>query len=296
MLIKELDSLIGNTPLLEVEDGIYAKLEMFNPSGSIKARIAKNMIEEAIRQKKINQDTLIIEPTSGNTGIGLAFICALKGLKCMFVMPESMSIERRNLLKAYGAKLVLTSAKGGMSEAVLKANELHHQIENSFIPSQFENEANPNIHYLTTGKEIYHDLNGNIDCFVCGVGTGGTLSGVGKYLKEQNSNIKIVAVEPLASPMLSKNQKGPHKIQGIGAGFIPQTLNTNIYDEIIMVSDEDAIKETKTLAKKGILVGISSGANMYAAKLLRKKYKMVVTTFADSLERYLSSDLFKEEE
>lgn len=296
MLIKELDSLIGNTPLLEVEDGIYAKLEMFNPSGSIKARIAKNMIEEAIRQKKINQDTLIIEPTSGNTGIGLAFICALKGLKCMFVMPESMSIERRNLLKAYGAKLILTSAKGGMSEAVLKANELHHQIENSFIPSQFENEANPNIHYLTTGKEIYHDLNGNIDCFVCGVGTGGTLSGVGKYLKEQNSNIKIVAVEPLASPMLSKNQKGPHKIQGIGAGFIPQTLNTNIYDEIIMVSDEDAIKETKALAKKGILVGISSGANMYAAKLLRKKYKMVVTTFADSLERYLSSDLFKEEE
>ncbi|MDY4788529.1 MAG: cysteine synthase A [Bacilli bacterium] len=296
MLVKDLDSLIGNTPLLEVEDGIYAKLEMFNPSGSIKARIAKNMIEEAIRQKKINQDTLIIEPTSGNTGIGLAFICALKGLKCMFVMPESMSIERRNLLKAYGAKLVLTSAKGGMSEAVFKANELHHQIENSFIPSQFENEANPNIHYLTTGKEIYHDLNGNIDCFVCGVGTGGTLSGVGKYLKEQNSNIKIVAVEPLTSPILSKNQKGPHKIQGIGAGFIPQTLNTNIYDEIIMVSDEDAINETKVLAKKGILVGISSGANMYAAKLLRKKYKMVVTTFADSLERYLSSDLFKEEE
>ena len=299
---------VGSTPLVELNNikakfgykaNIIAKVESFNPGGSVKDRIAKAMILDAEEKGLINQNTVIIEPTSGNTGIGLCMVAASKGLKIIIVMPESMSIERRNLMKAYGAELVLTEASKGMKGAIEKANELAKSIPNAFIPSQFENPNNPKAHYLTTGREIYNDLEGHVDIFVAGVGTGGTLSGVGKYLKEQNPNIKVVAVEPLSSPVLSEGKAGPHKIQGIGAGFVPNTLDTSIYDEIIRVSNEDAFATGKMIARtEGILVGISSGAALFAAIELanreENKNKNIVVLLPDTGERYLSTDMFKE--
>ena len=298
---------IGNTPIVELKNiekslnlkgKLFAKLEKANPAGSAKDRIAVAMIDDALRRGIINKDTLIIEPTSGNTGIGLAMVCASKGYKLILTMPESMSIERRKILSAYGAKLILTDATLGMKGAINKANEIASENSNSFIPSQFSNMANPNIHYLTTGPEIYRDLDGNIDCFVAGVGTGGTISGVGKYLKEKNENIKIVAVEPLTSPVISKGIAGKHSIQGIGAGFIPDTLNVHILDEVICVSEEEAKECARLLVtKEGILVGISSGAALYAATKIAKRNeyigKNIVFVIVDSGERYLSSDLFE---
>lgn len=305
-IYNQVDELIGKTPLVKLNNWgkkyllksqIIAKLEYFNPAGSIKDRIAKAMIDEAERKKIITHDTVIIEPTSGNTGIGLAMICAIRGYKLIIVMPETMSIERRNLLKAYGAEIILTEGKKGMNGAVIKANELKDKYKNSFIPNQFKNLANPNIHFETTGPEIWKDTDGKIDIFIAGVGTGGTISGVGKYLKTKNPDIKIIAVEPVSSPTLSKGFSGLHKIQGIGAGFIPETLDTNIYDEIITVSNEDAFEYGKLIAKiEGILVGISSGANLFAATQVTKYYKniekCVVTVFPDSGERYLSTEMF----
>ena len=305
-IYNQVDELIGKTPLVKLNNWekkyllksqIIAKLEYFNPAGSIKDRIAKAMIDEAERKKIITHDTVIIEPTSGNTGIGLAMICAIRGYKLIIVMPETMSIERRNLLKAYGAEIILTEGKKGMNGAIVKANELKNKYKNSFIPNQFKNLANPNIHFETTGPEIWKDTDGKIDIFVAGVGTGGTISGVGKYLKTKNPDIKIIAVEPVSSPTLSKGFSGLHKIQGIGAGFIPETLDTNIYDEIITVSNEDAFEYGKLIAKiEGILVGISSGANLFAATQVAKYYKniekCVVTVFPDSGERYLSTEMF----
>lgn len=299
---------IGNTPLVELSNleskynlkaKIIAKVEYFNPGGSVKDRIAKAMIEKAEKEGLINKDTVLVEPTSGNTGIGLSMVAASKGLKIILTMPETMSIERRNLLKAYGAELVLTEGSKGMKGAIAKAEELAREIPNSFIPSQFTNMANPNIHYLTTGPEIFEDLDGNIDYLVAGVGTGGTLSGTGKYLKENKPSIKVVAVEPETSPVLSKGTPGPHKIQGIGAGFVPQTLDTSIYDEIITIGNEEAMKMGKESARiEGLLVGISSGAAIKAAiKLAQREEnagKTIVVILPDTGERYLSTAMFQE--
>ena len=299
---------IGDTPLVELTNleakyalkaKVFAKVERFNPGGSVKDRIAKAMIEKAEKEGLINKDTVLIEPTSGNTGIGLAMVAASKGLRIILTMPETMSMERRNLLKAYGAELVLTEGAKGMKGAIAKAEELANEIPNSFIPSQFTNMANPNIHYLTTGPEIYRDLEGKLDYFVAGVGTGGTLSGVGKYLKEQNANIKAIAVEPETSPVLSKGTAGPHKIQGIGAGFVPATLDTAIYDEIITIGNEEAFEMGRESARsEGLLVGISSGAAIKAAiKLAQREEnfgKTIVVLLPDTGERYLSTAMFQE--
>lgn len=299
---------IGNTPLVELSNleskynlkaRIIAKVEYFNPGGSVKDRIAKAMIEKAEKEGLINKDTVLVEPTSGNTGIGLSMVAASKGLKIILTMPETMSIERRNLLKAYGAELVLTEGSKGMKGAIAKAEELAKEIPNSFIPSQFTNMANPNIHYLTTGPEIFKDLDGNIDYLVAGVGTGGTLSGTGKYLKENKPSIKVVAVEPETSPVLSKGTPGPHKIQGIGAGFVPQTLDTSIYDEIITIGNEEAMEMGKESARtEGLLVGISSGAAIKAAIKLAQRVenagKTIVVILPDTGERYLSTAMFQE--
>ena len=299
---------IGHTPLVELTNleakynlkaRIIAKVESFNPAGSVKDRIAKAMIEDAEKRRLINKDTVLIEPTSGNTGIGLSMVAASKGLRIILTMPETMSLERRNLLKAYGAELVLTEGAKGMKGAIAKAEELAKEIPNAFIPSQFTNMANPNIHYLTTGPEIYEDLDGKLDFFVAGVGTGGTISGTGKYLKEQNPNIKVVAVEPETSPVLSKGTPGPHKIQGIGAGFVPKTLDTSIYNEIMTIGNEEAMEMGKESARvEGLLVGISSGAAMRAAiKLAQREEnagKTIVVLLPDTGERYLSTAMFAE--
>ncbi len=298
--------LIGGTPLLrltnyiasnELEADIYAKLEYFNPAGSVKDRVAKAMIDDAEEKGLLKPGSVIIEPTSGNTGIGLAAVASARGYKVILTMPETMSIERRNLLKAYGAQLVLTEGSKGMKGAIAKADELAKETPNSFIPSQFTNPANPKAHLATTGPEIWNDTDGKVDIFVAGVGTGGTVSGVGEYLKSQNPNVKIVAVEPAGSPVLSKGTPGPHKIQGIGAGFVPDTLNTEIYDEIIAVENEDAFATGKALARgEGLLVGISSGAAVFAATQLAKrpenKGKVIVALLPDTGERYLSTPMF----
>lgn len=305
-LYKDILQTIGNTPIIElknIEDHfslkskIFAKLEKANPAGSAKDRIALAMLDDATKKGLINKDTIIIEPTSGNTGIGLAMVCASRGYKLILTMSESMSIERRKILSAYGAQIVLTSAKDGMKGAIDKANELAKENKNSFIPSQFSNMANPGIHYLSTGPEIYKDMNAQIDYFVAGVGTGGTISGVGKYLKEKNPKTKIIAVEPASSPVISKGISGKHTIQGIGAGFIPETLDVNILDEVICVNEEQAKECARLLAKiEGILVGISSGAAMYAALEVAKRKesqgKNIVFVIVDGGERYLSTDLF----
>lgn len=307
MIYSKITELIGNTPLVELTNlereenldaRVIAKVEFFNPAGSIKDRIALEMIEEAERKGLIKKGATIIEPTSGNTGIGLACVAVTKGYKTILTMPETMSIERRNLLKAYGAKVVLSSGSKGMQGAVDKANELAKEIENSFIPSQFENPENPNTHYKTTGPEIWKETEGKIDILVAGIGTGGTISGVGKYLKEKNSEIQVVGVEPASSPLLTEHKAGPHGIQGIGANFIPNTLNTQIYDEILTVKDEDAYKTGRMMAhKEGMLVGISSGASVYAAMQLAKrkenKGKMIVVILPDTGERYLSTPMFE---
>lgn len=305
-LHENLLSLIGKTPLVKfnrINDGtaeIYAKVEYFNPGGSVKDRIAYSMIAEAEKEGLINQDTVIIEPTSGNTGIGLALVAAIKGYRLILTMPETMSIERRMLLKAYGAELVLTPGSEGMKGAVRKAEELARQYGNAFIPQQFKNLSNPKIHRLTTAQEILNDTNGNIDIFVAGVGTGGTLTGVGEILKAHNPDIKVVAVEPSASAVLSGEMPGPHKIQGIGAGFIPEILNVDVVDEIIKVSNDDAINTARKLAKlEGLLVGISSGAAAWAALTLAKqienKGKRIVVVLPDTGERYLSAGLYSQE-
>ena len=300
--------LIGKTPLLklnnygklkELDATVYGKLEYFNPAGSVKDRIAKAMIDDAEAKGVLKPDSVIIEPTSGNTGIGLAAVAASRGYKIILTMPETMSVERRNLLKAYGAELVLTEGAKGMKGAIAKAQELAAQTPNSFIPSQFTNAANPTVHRNTTGPEIWEDTDGKVDIFVAGVGTGGTVSGVGEYLKRQNPNVKVVAVEPAGSPVLSKGTPGPHKIQGIGAGFVPDTLNTKVYDEIITVENEDAFETGRTLARKeGLLVGISSGAAVWAATELAKrpenKGKVIVALLPDTGERYLSTPMFSE--
>lgn len=303
---KNISDLIGSTPLMELSNfekeynlkaKIFAKLEYFNPAGSIKDRVALSMIKQAETDGIINQNSTIIEPTSGNTGIGLAAIASSKGFKAIFTMPETMSVERRKLLQAYGAKIVLTEGKKGMKGAIEKAVELSEQIPDSFIPSQFTNLNNPKAHYLTTGPEIWNDTDGKIDILVAGVGTGGTITGIGEFLKSKNPNIKIVAVEPFDSPVLSKGTPGSHKIQGIGAGFVPETLNTKIYDEIITVKNEDAFKTGRFLAQKeGLLVGISSGASVYAASILAKnkenENKIIVSILPDGGERYLSTEMF----
>lgn len=305
---EKITDLIGGTPLMELKNyekenktsaTILAKLEYFNPAGSVKDRIAKAMIDDAEAKGVLNAESVIIEPTSGNTGIGLAAVAASRGYRIILTMPETMSIERRNLLKAYGAELVLTEGAKGMKGAIAKADELAKEIPHSFIPSQFTNSANPEMHSRTTGPEIWEDTDGKVDIFVAGVGTGGTISGVGKYLKEKNPNIKVVAVEPAGSPVLSKGTPGPHKIQGIGAGFVPDTLNTDVYDEIITVENEDAFATGRILAKKeGILVGISSGAAVFAATELAKrsenKDKIIVALLPDTGERYLSTAMFTE--
>ena len=300
------DQLVGKTPLLELthlekkfglKAKIVAKLEYFNPAGSVKDRIAKAMIDEAEKSGKLKPDSVIIEPTSGNTGIGLAMIAAARGYRIIIVMPETMSVERRRLMKAYGAELVLTEGKKGMKGAIEKADELAKEIPNSFIPGQFVNPANPAAHFATTGPEIYEDTDGKVDVFVAGVGTGGTVTGVGEYLKSQNPNVKIVAVEPASSPVLSKGVAGSHKIQGIGAGFVPDVLDTKIYDEVIPVENEDAFATGKLIGKKeGVLVGISSGAAVWAAIQLAKrpenKGKTIVALLPDTGDRYLSTPLF----
>lgn len=305
---ERITDLIGGTPLIKLtnynqekglEATVYGKLEYFNPAGSVKDRIAKAMVDDAEAKGLLKPDSVIIEPTSGNTGIGLAAVAASRGYKIILTMPETMSIERRNLLKAYGAELVLTEGAKGMKGAIEKAQELAAQTPNSFIPSQFTNTANPAAHRATTGPEIWNDTDGKVDIFVAGVGTGGTVSGVGEYLKSQNPNVKVVAVEPAGSPVLSKGTPGPHKIQGIGAGFVPETLNTEIYDEIITVENEDAFETGRTLARKeGLLVGISSGAAVFAATELAKrpenKGKIIVALLPDTGERYLSTPMFSE--
>ena len=298
--------LIGNTPLVEVaniekelglEATILVKLEYFNPAGSVKDRIAKAMIEDAEEKGLLTPDSVIIEPTSGNTGIGLASVAAARGYRIIIVMPETMSVERRQLMKAYGAELVLTEGAKGMKGAIARATELSQEIPNSFIPGQFVNPANPAAHKATTGPEIWEDTDGKVDIFVAGVGTGGTVTGVGEYLKSRNPNVKVVAVEPESSPVLSKGTAGPHKIQGIGAGFVPDTLNTSVYDEVLPVKNEDAFAAGKAIAKaEGILVGISSGAALHAAIELAKrpenKGKTIVALLPDSGDRYLSTPLF----
>ena len=300
--------LVGNTPLVRVNNlikkdelkaDVLAKLEYFNPAGSVKDRIAKEMILEALEKGLINENTTLIEPTSGNTGIGLSAVATALNLKIIITMPETMSVERRNFMKAYGAELVLTPGSEGIKGAIAKAKELASQIENSFIPGQFENPANPTAHYKTTGPEIYEQTEGKVDIFVAGVGTGGTISGIGKYLKEKNPEVKVVAVEPASSPVLSTGNGGAHKIQGIGAGFVPETLDTKIYDEIITVENEDAFATGKEMAKtEGILVGISSGAALYAAKELAKREenagKTIVVLLPDGGDRYLSTPLIQD--
>ena len=304
---KSVSELIGNTPLVELTNfeknhnldaTILGKVELFNPAGSVKDRIAKAMVDEAVKAGKVNDDTVLIEPTSGNTGIGLAAIAAARGNHLIITMPETMSIERRNLMKAYGAEVVLTDGSKGMKGAIAKAQERAGEISNSFIPSQFTNPANPAIHESTTGPEIWRDTEGKVDILVAGVGTGGTVTGTGRYLKSQNPDVKVVAVEPAGSPVLSEGHAGAHKIQGIGAGFIPDTLDTSVYDEVISVADEDAFETGRELAsKEGLLVGISSGAAVWAASQLAQrsenKGKTIVAILPDTGERYLSTAMFK---
>lgn len=306
MIYKSATDLVGNTPLVEINNfkekynlsaRLLAKLEYFNPAGSVKDRIAKAIIEDAEKNGLLKKGSVIIEPTSGNTGIGLASVAAAKGYRIIITMPETMSIERRNIMKAYGAELVLTNGAKGMKGAIEKAEELAAETENSFIAGQFVNPVNPATHKETTGPEIWNDTQGKVDIFVAGVGTGGTISGVGEYLKSKNPDIKIVAVEPADSPVLSKGQAGPHKIQGIGAGFVPDTLNTDIYDEIITVENEDAFTMGREFAKtEGVLVGISSGAALWAAKHLAEKEenkdKTIVLLLPDTGDRYLSTPMF----
>lgn len=307
-IVDRITDLIGGTPLLKLnnysrekglEANIYGKLEYFNPAGSVKDRIARAMVDDAEARGLLKPGAVIIEPTSGNTGIGLAAVAASRGYRIILTMPETMSVERRNLLKAYGAELVLTEGAKGMRGAIEKAQELAAETPNSFIPSQFTNAANPAVHRGTTGPEIWEDTDGTVDIFVAGVGTGGTISGVGEYLKSRNPDIKVVAVEPAGSPVLSKGAAGPHKIQGIGAGFIPDTLDTGVYDEIIPVEDQDAFETGRTLARKeGVLVGISSGAAVWAATELAKRPenrgKRIVVLLPDTGERYLSTPMFAE--
>lgn len=307
-IAKSLTDLIGKTPLLEltnyekkyeVEGKLIGKLEYFNPAGSVKDRIAWAMIKDAEEKGKLKEGSVIIEPTSGNTGIGLASVASARGYRIILTMPETMSIERRNLLKAYGAELVLTEGVKGMKGAIAKAEELAKEIPNSFIPGQFVNPANPTVHKLTTGPEIWEDTEGKVDVFVAGIGTGGTISGVGEYLKSKNPDIKVIAVEPANSPVLSKGTPGPHKIQGIGAGFVPDTLNTKIYDEIITVENDDAFTTGRAIARtEGLLVGISSGAALWAATQVARrpeyKGKNIVVLLPDTGERYLSTPLFSE--
>lgn len=305
---KKITDLIGGTPLLELthieekenlEATLLAKLEYFNPAGSVKDRIAKAMVDDAEEKGLLKLGSVIIEPTSGNTGIGLASVAAARGYRLIITMPETMSVERRNLMKAYGAELVLTDGAKGMKGAIEKAKELAAEIPDSFIPSQFTNPANPAVHEKTTGVEIWNDTDGKVDIFVAGVGTGGTISGVGAYLKSKNPNVKVVAVEPKGSPVLSEGVAGPHKIQGIGAGFVPETLNTKIYDEIIPVENDDAFETGRAIARnEGVLVGISSGAAVWAAAQLAKrpenKGKVIVALLPDTGERYLSTAMFAE--
>ncbi|WP_298530110.1 cysteine synthase A [uncultured Ruminococcus sp.] len=307
-IYKGATGLIGNTPLVEftnieksqgINATVLAKLEYFNPAGSVKDRIALAMIEDAEKKGLLKAGSTIIEPTSGNTGIGLASIAAAKGYRIILTMPETMSVERRNILKAYGAEIVLTEGSKGMKGAIAKAEELAKETPDSFVPEQFENPANPEIHRLTTGPEVWNDTDGKVDIFIAGVGTGGTVTGTGEYLKSQNPNVKVVAVEPKDSPVLSKGTAGPHKIQGIGAGFVPKTLNTDVYDEVIAVANEDAFEISKLIAKQeGILVGISAGAAYYAALELAKrpenKGKTIVALLPDSGDRYYSTPLFND--
>lgn len=306
MIYKQITEIVGKTPLMELcnyekdnnlDAKIIAKLEFFNPAGSVKDRVAVKMIEEAERTGALKKGSVIIEPTSGNTGIGLACAAAAKGYRVILTMPETMSVERRNLLAVYGAQIVLTDGSRGMSGAIEKANELAKEIENSFIPAQFENSANPAAHFETTGPEIWKDSEGKVDIFVAGIGTGGTISGTGKYLKQCNPDIKVVGVEPYDSPVLTQGRSGAHKIQGIGAGFVPDTLDVKICDEIITVQAEDAYAAGRSLAtREGILVGISSGAALHAAKLLAQrpenKGKNIVVLLPDSGERYMSTEMF----
>ena len=305
---KAISDLIGNTPLVELthieekeglDASVFAKVEFFNPAGSVKDRIAKKMIEDAEKKGLIKPGATLIEPTSGNTGIGIASVAAAKGYKAIMTMPETMSVERRNLLKAYGAKVVLTDGKAGMKGAIAKAQELAASTPNSFIPSQFENPSNPQAHYESTGPEIWKDTEGKVDIFVAGVGTGGTVSGTGKYLKDQNPNVKVVAVEPATSPVLSEGHAGPHGIQGIGAGFVPNTLDTSVYDEVFTVTNEQAYETGRLIAhNEGMLVGISSGAATYAAIQIAKrpenKGKTIIVLLPDTGERYLSTPMFAE--
>lgn len=307
-IYEKITDLIGGTPLLrlgnyaakrELEADLYAKLEYFNPAGSVKDRIARAMLDDAERSGKLAPGAVIIEPTSGNTGIGLASVAAARGYRLILTMPETMSVERRNLLKAYGAELVLTEGAKGMKGAIEKAKELAEQTPNSFIPGQFENPANPAIHRATTGPEIWEDTDGQVDIFVAGVGTGGTITGVGEFLKSKNPQIRVVAVEPATSPVLSKGISGPHKIQGIGAGFVPEILNTDVYDEIIAVESEAAFATGKAIAREeGVLVGVSSGAAVYAATELARRPenfgKRIVVLLPDTGDRYLSTPLFSE--